>query len=252
LADLRKFALIAFVISTLSILFPFWNSVTTTMSLVARNPHAALRSVPLTIIVSLAAASVLVFYYALFRNQDTLRVPPRIRPLALGGAIAIALSMAAGLPQTWGPLRAGWIAVYKLNWGSGGTALSAIAHDRRFIGSLILGLGECSNVAAMLVLIALFRQPTEEQSEETVPVSRLLNAATRAAVLLLGLWAAFNLVRLLASPYTYFVVRNVALENRLKPPPLAHIVSRANIEFLASVGQFAAPYIVFKSLPGYS
>jgi len=99
-------------------------------------------------------------------------------------------------------------------------------------------------------VLAFFRQANSELSTDAdVPVSGLLSLTTKIALVVWGLWVAFNLVRLCLTPYNYFHLRNVAFQIGRRPPQLGSMMASATRTLLQAACAFMAPYIVYNSWP---
>lgn len=117
--------------------------------------------------------------------------------------------------------------------------------DPRRIVQFSTLLGEASNIACILMLIAIFRC-ANEPLEADVPVSKLLRVMTKVAVITWRIVLVIILVRLAALPYVFFQLRNYALQVGRTPPTFGDIL--AIRESLQWPCLFAAPYIVYRSL----
>jgi hypothetical protein len=74
-----------------------------------------------------------------------------------------------------------------------------------------------------------------------VPVSRLLRFVTKAAVIFYGIWIAFNLVRVVVTPYSYSQLRIVALETGQRRPQLSRMMLEVIQTLLTQACLFIAP-----------
>jgi hypothetical protein len=93
-------------------------------------------------------------------------------------------------------------------------------------------------------LIAIFRQSGDEAFQSgDVSVSRLLIVVTKTALIVWGLWVAFNVVRVGLTPYTY----SLSLQMGRKTPPLSGMMLDAIKMLLNQACFFVAPYIVYNS-----
>ena len=88
--------------------------------------------------------------------------------------------------------------------------------------------------------------------DSDVPVSRLLRVMTTVAVISWGLWVAFLVVRVIAMPFAFVQTRNYALQIGRTPPVLWDMMAEAIRTLLIQTCLFAAPYIVYKSLRGWT
>jgi hypothetical protein len=182
-------------------------------------------AVPALVLICLLSAIPPVFYFALYRNQGTLRFSKRLRVLALSTALVFGIYVAVEL------LR-------KLDW----------REDPGTVNHLATLLGEFSNVAEILILVALFRQENDD-SQPDIPVSRLLRVVTKTTVITWGVWVAFNLVRFILTPYAYFLLRDLALQNGRMPLPFGRVSAETGPALLTQACLLTAPYIIYKREP---
>ena len=138
---------------------------------------------------------------------------------------------------------AGWIKILDSRPG----AISVLSTERapwtiNYGSTLRAGFSDLSYI---LLLIALSRQATDTSSAD-VPNSRLLRLVTKVAVIAWGIWLAFNLVRVVLTPYSYSQLRNYALQDGVTPPKLANAMVDAIRTLLSQDCLFTAPYVVYK------
>lgn len=245
-ADIRKAALIACIVGVLGVLMPGWNATQAMVALESTHPLWKWWIIPCIVLLYLFLASLPVFCFALYRNEGTLRFPKRLRLLSLAAAFVFSIMVALGLPEWIASLRPYWTAMKTLDWRIGATGILTAARDPRTISHFSTMLGEFSNLAYILLLIALFRH-TSDESYQGVPVSRLLSFVTKVAVIAWGLWLAFILLTLVVTPYSYFQLRNYALQIGRTPPQLGGMVARNIRSLLDQACLFVAPYTVYKS-----
>lgn len=222
-SDIRKVALITFIAAVLGLLIPVWRL--TQQVAATRLPVWA--RVPIILFGYLFSAIMPLFYFALYRNEGTLRFSKHLRLLSLITALLFG-------------------AISMLDWKRVGSAsIVAIARDPRMIDQIAILLGECSNLAYILLLLAFFRQADKEPFTPTdVPVSRLLSFVTKAALTLWGIWVAFNLVRVVVAPFAYAVA--VSKTGRT-PLPLSGMMLEVIQMLLTQACLFIAPYVVYNS-----
>ena len=218
---------------------------TITAATAPRNDFWRFAGIPLLALGILYSAIIPVFYCALYRDEALLYFPKRLRLLALIGALTFAVIVVTTLPGWVRSLAAYFAVLSKLDWRIGATNVLVVVRDPRMIGQLSTFVGEASNIACILLLIAIFRC-ANEPLEADVPASRLLRVMARVAAITWRLVLVIILVRLAALPYVYLQLRNYALQLGRTPPPLRDIL--AIRESLQQVCFFAAPYIVYKSL----
>jgi len=223
-----------------------WNAVQTTIAATApKNDLWRLAGILLLVLVILFSAIIPVFYFALYRNEALLYFPKRLRLLALIAAFAFAVIVLTTLPAYIRSLAAYFAVFAPFDWSIGGASVLGFVRDPRTIGQLSTLLGEASNIACILMLIAIFRCGNEPL-EVDVPVSKLLRVMTKVAVITWRVVLVIILVRLAALPYVLFQLRNYALQVGRTPPTFGDIL--AIRESLLQACLFAAPYIVYKSL----
>jgi hypothetical protein len=203
--------------------------------------------VPAGALMLLFTAIMPVFCFALYRDEGSLRIPKRLRLLALAAALTFSVIILTALPGLVRSL-AGYLAVLAaFNWRLGANSVLIILRDPRAIGQISTVLGEISAIAFILLLVAIFQQPSDG-FETDVPVSRLLNRVTKAAVISWGLWVAFLAVRVIAMPFVFLQLRTYALQVGRTPPQLKDMMAEATYTLLVQACLFAAPYIVYRSL----
>jgi hypothetical protein len=204
--DIRKTALVACVAGIWGSVIPVWQAVT------SARPLWMWWMTPLMFFFS---AILPVFCFALYRSEGTLCFPKHLRLLSLAAALALGIIVAAdmsGLIGSVGPREY--------------TSVLTAAPEPWPIARVVTLLTEFSNLPFILLLIALSREATDKPSAD-VPASRLLSIVTKVAVVGWGLWVAFNLVRVVLTPYTYFELRNYALQIGRTPPHLADMMADA-------------------------
>ena len=244
--DLRSIALIACVAGVLSLPVPMWNALQTiAVATQPKNGFWKAAGILAVVLMTLFTAIIPVFYFALYRDEAILYFPKRLRLLALIAAFTFAVIVLTTLPAWVKSLAAYFAALSALDWRIGATNVLVFVRDPRTIGQLSTLLGEVSNIACILMLIAIFRC-ANEPIEADVPVSGLLRVMARVAVVAWRLVFVVMLVRLAALPYVLFRLRNYALQVGRTPPTFGDIL--AIRESLLWPCLFAAPYIVYRSL----
>jgi hypothetical protein len=246
--DIRKAALISFIASVFAISISAWNATQTMMRIESVNSLSkGLVALGLAVIYPFAAIMP-VFYFALYRNEGTLRFTRELRLLSLAAAVSIGIVLAAGLPdwiESQGPY---WTAIKTLDWRSGGTSLLPALRALKKINQFSTLLAALGDIAYILLLVALFRQGTSGDSTPDLPVSRWLKLVTTVAIIAWGIWAAFNLLRILSVPFTYAGIRSFDLQTGRTPPSFATVMLSDVRDFVTQASLFAAPFVVFKSI----
>jgi hypothetical protein len=111
-------------------------------------------------------------------------------------------------------------------------------------------LNALSLFAFILLLLAFSRQPNRECSADAiVPVSSLPRITTKVALVAWGVWVAWNVVRLCLTPYSYFQLRNFALQLGRQPPQLGAMMTDITRTLLEQACLFMGPYIVYNAWP---
>jgi hypothetical protein len=245
LTDIRKVALLGFIASVLSLLLPLWNTART-MQTAATTVRDLWLLIPFAALGCLLAALEPAFFFTLYRNQGTIRVPDRLRLLARAAAFVFGIIVAESVVewiQSSGPYLQ---SMGMLDWTVGAASVRAAQSDPRTVGQLSNFFGELSNLTVILLLIALHRQP-EEESNSDAPLFEPLRVVTKAAVIVGALILAFCVIRLALSPYTYSVTRDYLLKIGRTPPPFSQMLTEAIRALLIAVCMFTAPYIIYRS-----
>ena len=110
-------------------------------------------------------------------------------------------------------------------------------------------MGQLSNLAYILLLIAIYRQAEDERCPK-VPASKLLAIVTRIAVITYGPRVTFNLIRLALTPHVYSELQDYRVERWRTPPPFQAFVKEAIRSVLIGSCMFAAPYIIWAAIRG--
>lgn len=244
--DIRKVALITFIASALSLPIPVWNAMQTWVAIESTRPQIKWWMIPVVLFTYLFAAILPAFYFSLFRNKGTLRFPKRLRLLALAGACTYTVIVLIALPEwgrSWGPYVT---AMTMLDWRAGATNVLTFVRDPRTIGQLSTVLGEFSNLASIMLLIAVFRWAGDPLDTD-VPTSKLLRLVTKVAVITWGLVVAFLLVRLASMPFIFFQLRESLVKIGRRPPLLGDMMAEAMRTLLSQACLLAVPYIVYRS-----
>ena len=160
-------------------------------------------------------------------------------------AVTFAVIVLTTLPAYIRSLAAYFAVLAAFDWRIGAASVLVFVRDPRTIGQLSTLLVEASNIACILMLIAIFRC-ANEPLEADVLVSKLLRVMTKVAVITWRIVLVIILVRLAALPYVLFQLRNDALRLGRTPPTFGDIL--AIRESLLWPCLFAAPYIVYRSL----
>jgi len=106
--------------------------------------------------------------------------------------------------------------------------------------------GILSCAASILMMISIYRH-VSENPDDFAPVSKFLRIATRAAIIVWGIWVAFHFCRLVLTPYTYATIRAVAMQRGQTPPSFRDVLAEAAQTLLSQAGLFAGPFIIWRS-----
>ena len=204
LTDIRKVALLACVTFVASLIMPLWNSTQSAS--------------PLWVLMFLLTALPPTFYFALYRDQGSLRVSQRLRLMARTAAFIQGVLLAFQLEE--------WI--------------------KSLASPVPTLLGTLATIATILLLVALSRNPGEQSDEDAI-VSTLLYVVTKVTVFAWGGWVAFNLLRVVALPYVYSQTRHYLISIGRDRPILADMAKEVVPAFLSQACLLAAPYIVYRS-----
>ncbi len=248
LTDIRETAFLACVASVIGLVIPMWNMSQQLSSLESRNPGSRWWMIPVSLLTFLFTATLPAFYFALFRNEGTLRFPKRLRLLALAGAVTSGVIVVAGFPD-WIRSLSGYLAAPKFDWSVGASNILTFARDPRTIAQLSTLLGKLSNIAYILMLIAIFCRQSD-RSETDAPISSLLRRVTKVTVIAWGLVVSAVLLGLLLTPYTFYTLRNYAAQVGRTPPAFGDLFVRQLRTLLQQSCLFVAPYIVYRSQRG--
>ncbi len=212
--DVRKIAAFACLTSALSFLWPAW----TLIHQVNRLPLSALGVVTLGTLLGVLAP---VFYGALWANRQPLRLDEGLRNLSQVAAIVFGILMLMDLPKLIASVGSGRMTT---------------------LGVAIQLAGEASNLALLLLLVALYLVPAAEPSG--VVDAGFLDGISRVYVMVCGLYLVYTLSTIGGIPYMHLANRGGLEESQIMlatfTGPIRGSLSAACI--------FAAPYIVAMSL----
>jgi hypothetical protein len=227
--DVRKGALFARITAAAGLVFPVWNS--THQILALGQSRTPLWTMPMIVLALFTSSLLPLFYFALYRDTGGLRITKGLRRLALVAVLILSVFVALGLP--------GWIESF--------ARTSVLAADRELwtIRDTSFVLDVSSSLGTILLLVALSRQRDEDSSRH--PVSRLLSIVTNVAVVTWGLWVAFQVVRLVLTPYTYTQLRDYAAQVGRTSPSLAYLIRDAARSLLTQAALFTAPLVIWRS-----
>src|ERR1700743_2654120 len=95
--DIRKIALVTFIVSILSLLAPAWNFTQTMVGIVSRQAVTGLWVIPMALFTFFSSMIMPLFFFALYRNEGTLRIPKPMRLLSKVAALILGLFVVAAL-----------------------------------------------------------------------------------------------------------------------------------------------------------
>lgn len=217
------------------------------LAIESRHPGMKWWIIPVSALALLFTAIIPAFYFVLHRSEGTLHIPKRLRLLALATAFAAGTIALVELPSWIKTLGFYWAAVTTVDWKIGASSVLVFARDVRTIGLISILLAEFSNIAYILLLIAIFRQESD-LLEIDVPISGQLNRVTKVAVIAWGMVVAAVLVGLALTPYSFFTLRNLALQTGRTYPTFGDLLAERIRNVFVQACLFAAPYIIYRSL----
>jgi hypothetical protein len=196
LRDVKRAALVACIAGVLSLAIPMWNF--TRQMLALESNIGKLGAIVAILVGYVFTAIVPLFCFALYRNEGGLLVPRDMRWIAMTAAAVMGILSVAGIP--------GWIGSFRRD-----SVLHSAARPWT-IGDTSTALGQIANLAAVLLLVALFRLAGDGSSERGVAVSTLLRLLTKIGVMTGGIVALGCVVGLVATPWVYSYIRDRSLE----------------------------------------
>jgi hypothetical protein len=223
-----------------------WNSAPSLIAPILTRPQARLGIIPLNFVVFLLIPTLPVFYFALCRNEGTLRISRGHRMIGAGAAIVLGIIVAARVPGWIGSLSPFWTSLKTTSWRTGGSSVLAVVGDPTAIRLIPTAMQVFGNAAYILLLIALCRHTTDESSVD-VPASSLLRIVTKVAFIAWGVLLIGSLGRVLMTPSAYFQMREYSYRYSSASPKLLDMMVDAIRTLLSQACLFAAPYIVYES-----
>jgi hypothetical protein len=244
--DVRKSALIAGVTGSLSVLIPSWTATRSIVAIESRTPVFGRWFIPAMLMLYLFTAILPVFCFALYRDEGTLRVTKRLRRLGLMAALILGILLATALPEWTRSIGPFFAAIKMIDWSIGATSILVAMRDPTTTNQVSTMLSALSDLGMIALLVAFFRQ-SHDDSLPNVAFSRLLSVVTKVAVIVWGLWVAFQVVRFALTPYLYVQLRDYALKIGRRPPQLSALMAETTRSLLSQACLFVGPYIVFES-----
>jgi hypothetical protein len=234
LRDVRRAALVACGATVLGLAMAVWNSAVwnSARQMFAMGSNIGqLGTIALMVVVSLFTAIVPLFYLALYRNEGDLLISRNMRWVVMTAALVKGILGLAAIP--------GWIGSFRRE------SVIDITGRPWMIGDTSIALGEVANLAAILLLVALFRL-VDDGPERGIAVSNMLRVTTKMAVIAGGIVAVGCLVGLAATPWVYSYIRNRSLEMSAKWTLWRLAADRARTA-LTIICEFVAPFVVWRS-----
>jgi hypothetical protein len=199
-----------------------------------------------TALALLVAGVVLLFYFALYRDRGMLYASMRLRLLCRAAAFLLGIMAVVDLPKRLTAFSIDWTNAMDLDWRSSGAAILTAVQSPSTLAIANNVLDLFSSVLAVALLMVLSRVP-DENPPEAAPVGLLLREVSAVAVILLGLVLFGQLIGLLATPYSYSLIRDLSYQAGRTPP--------RRVEFVvplirgAAVGAcgFLVPFLVYRS-----
>jgi len=183
------------------------------------------------------AAPGLLFLVGIYFNDRPLHFPRAVRRTALIGTYCYAGSLAIVVMNYLQDV----FSVTPLAQRLLGPHREAV--DLQSIGGFVLS--EFGSIVQLLLLVALLKSVDDELQE---PLSTFLIWTAKGAVITGGIWVAFNVARLGATPWGYRQIQNMALQAHVAPPTIWHVLKGIVLPLLAGIGLFVAPYMVWRNL----
>jgi hypothetical protein len=198
----------------------------------------------------LCGALVLGFYVVLSRSETTLRVPPGLRVLSVVTAVIFTALLAPAAVKTiesWGYyLRT----IAASDWRTGGASVVALARDPNTINFASELAGVLATFAYIGLLIAFFRHPRDPSSPlGDAPASRPLYFLTKTALIIMGIWVVFNVLRVAIAPLIYSSLFETAANEGRRASPLRQMFLDGTRNWLEQACLWVAPYVVYNSWP---
>ena len=211
--SIRTAALVAFVGAVLGLLLPLWNVTQVVTGVVSSHPGWKWWVIPIAVLVGAPlAASMPVFYFALYRNREPLRFSRRFRLLSLAAALIVGIVTLVVLSTSVGVLGLG-----------GNTSVLPEVRDGWNIGKTVALVGGISNLTYILLLLSIF-QRCDLESSAIASTSDLFRFITKTAVMVGGTLLAISVLRLVFTPVVYFQVRDYVSRMGRRPPELSDMM----------------------------
>lgn len=222
--SIRIAALFAAVTGVLGLAWPAWG-------MVQHWPAQPIGQAIISAAFLLLALFAPLFYFALWRNESPLYLDSGLRRMALLGAIAFGVIVVVQLRGMFAVLDAYMTRIRAFGFGMDPDSLG-------YASSL---LGDLSNIAFALLLIAFFAAPSGSGVQ-----SSFLEIVSRIYVLIAGLFLVFSIVQAGGMQYTLWMNRNLIRSEQVFGIPEGLLFRRA-LNLIVAGCIFIAPYIVCMS-----
>ncbi len=193
-------------------------------------------TLPLFVFTVLVSTIMPVFFFALYRNEADLRFSESLRHLSLLTALAFGAMVLIQLP-----------AFFESTGGIGHR--SVLTSEPTHFSQVDLSwlVGWLSNCTYIVLLLAFFRQK-DNNTETPVPVSKLLRVTATMAAVALGLGMAFNVLRIVLSPYIYSQARTYSQQTGRALPPFRALLQPMLKDLLTNFCLFIAPFVIWNAI----
>ncbi len=193
-------------------------------------------TLPLFAFTVLVSTIMPVFFFALYRNEGDLRFSQSLRHLSLITALAFGAMVLVQFPAFFE--STGRI-------GHRSVLTSEPSHFSQIDVSWMAGW--LSNCTYILLLLVFFRQK-DDGTETPVPVSKVLRVTATTAAIALGLGVAFNVLRIVVSPYIYSQARTYTQQTGRVLPPFRALLQPMLKDLLTNFCLFIAPFVIWNAI----
>jgi hypothetical protein len=249
---MRTLALYTGIVSALTLLKPFKSLVLTVEQWPRMSMWTLILAVGTSIFALVVAAVGLLFYFALYQNQEKLRVSQRLRLLGHISALALGIKLAVDLPTRLSALLSDWSDTSKLDWWHGTRAIWNAAHDPFTAATVNNALDLLLTCLSIALLVALSRNPNDSGSEE-MAVSNLLRVVSKMTVVALGTVLVMQMIGLVLAPVNHSLARDYFYRYQLRgtAPRLFEDFMLPKLRMLlVQACQFVAPFLVWRASRG--
>lgn len=228
--NLRKTAIAASISTVLAVSLAMGNAARTILA------TGRWWTIPLFVFTVFVSAIMPVFFFALYRNEGGLRFSESLRHLSLLTALAFGAVVLIQLPAFFE--STGRI-------GHRSVLTSEPTHFSQV--DLTWLVGWLSNCTYILLLLAFFRQK-DIDTETPAPVSKLLRVTATMAAIALGLGVAFNVLRIVVSPYIYSQAWTFSQQAGRALPPFRALLQPMLRDLLTNFCLFVSPFVIWNAI----